>query len=178
MSEEIQCVRCLEPKPSSSYYTNRTGGREYRRKTCRECDNTARKLRGVYQPRTDHRREIERSGGKRRRRDPKFVAQHILMDSRKSDKLVGRENDLDKVWIDEVIKSGCSYCGEQEIRMTLDRIDNSLGHLKSNVRPACGRCNYLRRDMPFSAWLMIVPSVRVAREAGAFKTWNGFRAAS
>lgn len=57
--------------------------------------------------------------------------------------------------------------------MTMDRIDNSLGHLMSNVLPACIRCNYLRRDVPFEAWMVIVPSVKKAVEEGLFGTWTG-----
>jgi hypothetical protein len=57
--------------------------------------------------------------------------------------------------------------------MTLDRVDNSIGHIKSNVVPACTRCNYTRRDMPYEAWLLIAKSMRKAREAGMFDNWTG-----
>lgn len=56
--------------------------------------------------------------------------------------------------------------------MTLDRKDNALGHTPGNVVPACTRCNYVRRDMPEKAWLMLAPAMRVAREAGAFGDWT------
>jgi hypothetical protein len=57
--------------------------------------------------------------------------------------------------------------------MTLDRIDNFIGHVKTNVQPACIRCNYLRRDMPYEAWLIVAEGVRQARKAGAFADWVG-----
>lgn len=56
--------------------------------------------------------------------------------------------------------------------MSLDRIDNKVGHLKTNVVAACIRCNYFRRDMPFAAWKIIVPAMRKARKMGVLKGWN------
>ena len=57
---------------------------------------------------------------------------------------------------------------------SIDRINNDQGHVLDNVVPACARCNYLRRDMPHEAWLILVPAVRLARESGAFGDWDGF----
>ena len=105
--------------------------------------------------------------------NPSNVAAVIYKDSRKGDKKLGRDNDLDRVWIQTAIEGGCSYCGETELRMTLDRIDNTLGHVKTNVVPACIRCNYLRRDAPFEAWSYLLTGLREAREQGAFGSWDG-----
>lgn len=107
------------------------------------------------------------------RQDPAKVPNHILIDTRSCDKKAGRKNDLDLVFIREAIREGCSYCGETTLRMTLDRIDNTLGHLKSNVVSACIRCNYARRNMPHAAWLMLAPAMRAARLAGLFGEWTG-----
>jgi len=57
--------------------------------------------------------------------------------------------------------------------MTLDRINNSKGHLMNNVVPACRRCNTTRGDMPYKAWLFLVDGMRKARLANAFGNWNG-----
>jgi hypothetical protein len=57
--------------------------------------------------------------------------------------------------------------------MTLDRIDNKRGHSRANVVPACIRCNYARRDMPYAAWLCLAPGLRVALEQGLFGEWTG-----
>lgn len=108
-----------------------------------------------------------------KRKDPTKQAYLIYTDSRGTDTKKNRENDLDQNFIQETIKNGCSYCGETELRMTLDRIDNDLGHLKSNVIPACIRCNYTRKDMPYEAWLIVAPGMRAAREAGMFNEWTG-----
>lgn len=63
--------------------------------------------------------------------------------------------------------------GETQMRMTLDRIDNNLGHIVSNVLGACLRCNYMRRDMPFGAWQKIVPTIKQIRCDGLFGEWTG-----
>lgn len=96
----------------------------------------------------------------------------ILCDSRRSDKLRGLENDLDWQFIKNRISGGCEYCGDVVGKMTLDRIDNSIGHVRTNVVAACMRCNMFRRDMPFEAWLMLVPSLKEAREYGLLDGWN------
>jgi len=57
--------------------------------------------------------------------------------------------------------------------MTLDRVDNTCGHIQSNVVSACVRCNYMRRDMPYAAWLKLLPMIKQAREEGLFGTWTG-----
>ena len=80
--------------------------------------------------------------------------------------------DLDQEFIRTLISSGCRYCGETELKMTLDRIDNNAGHTKANVLPCCLRCNYIRGSMPFDAWMAIVPAIRKAREAGLFGLWR------
>jgi len=106
----------------------------------------------------------------RRRND---VAGTILNDSRKADRKRGRVNDLDLAFVQEAVAEACRYCGETTIRMTLDRIDNTLGHMKANVVPACERCNFARRDMPYAAWLLVAEALRKAREQGLFGRWTG-----
>lgn len=101
------------------------------------------------------------------------VARFILWEARRSDKLRGRVCDLTKEEVESLIAEGCRYCGESQLRMTLDRIDNSKGHTKSNVVPACIRCNYARRDMPYDAWLCLADGMRRARQLGLFQHWTG-----
>lgn len=60
----------------------------------------------------------------------------------------GLEFDLTVEWFIENIKDkSCIYCERSNIRMGCDRIDNSKGHLKSNVVPCCKECNITRSDM-------------------------------
>jgi len=176
-TEKIICKQCGTPKPENEFYTNRTAGKEYRKKVCSTCDNKKRGKRRVRS--YAHRcldplfKQKASAWQKKYRSDPKNVAALIYKDSRKGDKKLGRDNDLDRAWIKETIADGCSYCGETELRMTLDRMDNTKGHTKDNVRAACIRCNFIRRAMPFSAWLCIVNGMREAREQGAFGDWVG-----
>jgi hypothetical protein len=102
-----------------------------------------------------------------------YPERSILSDSKASDNKKSRQNDLDIEFVKALISLPCSYCGETKLRMTADRVDNSIGHLKSNVVPACIRCNYTRRDMPHEAWLFLVEGMRKAREAGLFNNWTG-----
>lgn len=107
------------------------------------------------------------------RRAGEEVHRWIWSDSRRSDRKRGLENDLTKEFIEKQIEKGCSYCGETEIRITLDRIDNRVGHIISNVVSACIRCNYVRGNMPHSAWILVAQGMKVAREQNAFDGWTG-----
>jgi hypothetical protein len=102
----------------------------------------------------------------------------ILVDSRAWDKKRGLENDLTVEWIASRIIHGCTYCGEMQIRMTLDRVDNDVGHTMANCVAACVRCNYVRRTMPYEAWLVVAEGMRAARCRGLFGTWAGIRLAA
>jgi hypothetical protein len=127
-------------------------------------------------------KDLEKKRAWQKRRDLKFsqmraagidVARFILREARRSDTLRGHACDLTKQEIEQLIARGCDYCGEKNLRMTLDRIDNSKGHARDNVVPACIRCNYARRNMPYEAWLCLVGGMRQAREQGLFKEWTG-----
>ena len=107
-----------------------------------------------------------------RRKKPTNRARYIKRDSQKSDERAGRFFDLTVAQVQEIIGKCCAYCGDSESLMTLDRIDNAIGHVLANVLPACARCNYFRRDMPFAAWQLIVPALREARELGLLGEWR------
>lgn len=100
------------------------------------------------------------------------IAKFIYWDCRKADRKKGLENDLTKDFIEEQISKSCQYCGDKELRMTLDRIDNSKGHTQDNVVPACLRCNYVRRDMPYEAWLEFAKTMKKIRKKGLFGNWT------
>lgn len=82
---------------------------------------------------------------------------------------------MTREFVEQVLASACSYCGEVRLLMTLDRRDSALGHIQSNVVPACIRCNLTKSNMPLAAWLVIAPAMRVAREQGLFAGWAGPR---
>jgi len=108
-----------------------------------------------------------------RRGDIYSDAYWVWIDCRQSDRKHNRQNDLDLAFVETETAKPCEYCGETTLRRGLDRKDNTQGHFRANVVVACARCNYFRRDMPYLAWLLIVPAMRQAREQGLFGHWEG-----
>lgn len=47
----------------------------------------------------------------------------------------------------EYLEQPCFYCGTEQVVRGLDRIDNTKGHYKDNVIPACRTCNRLRSNV-------------------------------
>jgi hypothetical protein len=136
------------------------------RSRCRQCRN--KRLREHYKAGYGQKKALKVKEVRSKR-----IAYTIVSDSRASDRRCFKENDIDELFVSNLIANGCVYCGDKDSRMSVDRIDNSIGHIKSNVTSSCLRCNYLRRDMPFQAWLCIAPSIREAREKGLFGKWEG-----
>ncbi len=153
------CRVCGKEKPLSSF--EKCGSARYRRRICYLC----------HASRSPE--EVDRRKAASRRRRRQYVHTVICQDSKKNDKRHGRVgNDLDRGFVAEIISGGCAYCGATTGRMTLDRIDNLLAHTKQNVKPACVRCNHIRNDMPFSAWMRLVPVIRELVNEGAFGDWR------
>ena len=52
--------------------------------------------------------------------------------------------DFDIDWmIDNIFNQKCVYCGDTK-RLGCDRINNDVGHIKTNVVPCCYECNVAR----------------------------------
>ena len=173
MDDIFICSKCNLPLPLGAFYVNRTNGHEYRRKTCRKCEDKMRKDRGFKTPEKNEKlKKRVNEAAKRWRIKPENRGSVIVTDARRSDIRNGFITDIDKEWVTKEISKGCSYCGETRLVMTLDRINNSLGHLKSNLVSACERCNYLRRDMPHEAWMALVPAIKKITLEGLFGNWT------
>jgi hypothetical protein len=175
MIEETRvCNHCGEEKPLSEMSKEKKNGKIYYRRRCHKCDS-ARKIKWQKEN-YDKYSESQAQVLKRRREQRSALEEshkYIYWDSRGSDKKKALDNDLTKEFIRDLIAEGCRYCGETNIRMTLDRIDNTIGHTQNNVIPCCIRCNIVKRDMPYEAWLMIAPAMREARKKGLFRGWTG-----
>lgn len=102
------------------------------------------------------------------------LARRLWYSTGRCDRGKGWTNDLSIGFIEETIANGCSYCLDTKSRMSLDRIDNTKPHLKSNVVPACLRCNVIRRDMPAEAWAKLIPGLREIVKEGLFGDWIGY----
>lgn len=168
MASTKRCTKCGVRKPVDRFApTGKTPGRL--RSVCRDCYNTATTRRRD----NPESRERIRLHSKEYRRRPEKRAIFIRQDSRQYDQRHGLLCTLTVPFIQKLISRPCTYCGEDQLMMTLDRIDNQKGHTEENVLPCCSRCNYLRGSMPYAAWKILVPALRRARRAGAFGSWLG-----
>lgn len=165
------CTHCRENLPIDKFHKRTVGGKEYLTTRCGRCKSKVATERGWSRFASQEVKDRSRAKQKKLRADGLDTEKFILYDSRQSDKRKGRPNDLTKEFIAEAIAPGCSYCGETELRMTLDRIDNDGGHTKDNVVPACYRCNHTRGNMPYEAWLYLTDGMRRARLSGSFGSW-------
>lgn len=43
-----------------------------------------------------------------------------------------------------IVALPCTYCGDSQDRIGVDRVDNSIGHIKTNLVPSCYSCNSVR----------------------------------
>jgi hypothetical protein len=149
------CNSCHLEKSIKDFSSGIVAGKLYLRTSCSKCENAKRTERLTRGGQTNARKVAwKRYEAKRKLRrlseSLDDVADWIWEDSRKSSKKRGIEHDLDLDTIRKIIANGCQYCDEIDLRMTLDRIDNSVGYIVSNIVPACIRCNYARGSMPFA----------------------------
>lgn len=175
------CTKCDISKNKDQFPIRKYRGNLRFRRTCRSCETQSRFVRATSDSMNGQKRkqretryiEQRRLYSQTRRTNPRLRANNIRTDSLKSDKRRGFDNDLTIDFINSLIANPCSYCGDDELMRTLDRIDNNIGHIQTNVVCACIRCNYMKRDMPHEAWIALVSAVRAARIAGLFKDWTG-----
>lgn len=70
----------------------------------------------------------------------------LLSNYRQADKKAGRENDLTKEFIVELMDQPCIYCGSTD-SVGADRLDNTEGHTVDNIVPSCPDCNRIRNNI-------------------------------
>jgi len=161
----MRICKCGTIETEENPFYNRTS-------CCPACYNAKKKASNkAYRSRPgikEHYNKRERDS----RKDPLYRASWIVKDSKKSDKRSGLENNLTVEEVNRIISNSCSYCGEDKLKITLDRKDNSIGHTINNVVPCCIRCNMIRRNMPYAAWTHIARAVREAREMSLFGNWT------
>lgn len=176
MENKKKCTKCLENKNINLFSSRMSGGKKRLRSICNQCKCKEEIQRRIKKFGTSNNPKHVKASQKKyslMRKNGEQTERWIWEDSRKSDKKKGLENNLTKDFIKNQIEKGCSYCGESSIRMTLDRIDNSKGHTEDNVVPACIRCNYVRRNMPYEAWVVVAKGMKEAREKNLFNDWTG-----
>lgn len=167
------CQTCKAMKELHEMESFSKSGKIYYRNSCRKCRSIISTRWKITHPQKYQEGQAKIMAERSRQRlNLEEQDKFIFWDSRGADRRNGLCNDITRELIRELISDGCRYCGEKNIRMTLDRIDNSKGHTKDNVVPACIRCNYIRRDMPYEAWVIIASKIREAREKGLFGEWT------
>ena len=176
-SSSKTCCECQTEKPIEDFYSKGTSkytGKTYFDSYCKPCAISKSSARGktrVYS--TEEKARKSRVSGewhKGRRSNKETRHLSLWEDYRKSDQKKGRINDLTKDQVKDLLSKSCFYCEETE-NMSIDRIDNDLGHLLSNVNPSCMRCNLVRGDMPYEAWLTVTEGMKKARTMGQFSNW-------
>lgn len=176
------CNSCLQEKPITSFQPvgKKKNGEATRRGRCSSCrrppgSHRAKVRRGS--PETRRLRQRVYNAQRRTTLSIRVLSRVIREDSLKADAKRGfpKNEVVSADAIETIIQQGCSYCGSScnEMRMTLDRLDNSRGHSEGNVVGACLRCNFIRRDMPIEAFLLLAPAIKEARMKGAFGDWVG-----
>lgn len=169
------CTYCEEAKSVESFYTKTSAGKKYLSSVCKQCDIkrvAERKKEIIKDPYERAKINLQaRNCYARGRRIDR--ATNIVRDSRKSDRKKKRQHDLTIGFVRELIRDGCLYCGANEgVLMTVDRIDNTIGHLQTNIVPACFECNLTRGTMPYAAWQLLAVGMRKARELGLLNGWK------
>jgi hypothetical protein len=105
--------------------------------------------------------------------DGRWSIYSVKSNTRASDARNGRDNDMDLDFVKEIMSKSCHYCRRFSSRRTIDRIDNFIGHIKTNVVPSCLRCNLVRGAMPYEAWMVVAEGIREADSLGLFNGWEG-----
>lgn len=167
---------CHGCKQHQVFRTRIVNEKRYLRTVCNKCENKKRyermkkcgltKSRIAIYKRYQQKMSYQRSNNIDR-------ARWIMVDSKQIATKKGLNHTLNKKMVERIIASGCKYCGEKKLKMTLDRINNSLGYTKNNIHCACIRCNYARRDMPYRAWLCLIRGMKTARLKNLFGDWTG-----
>jgi len=146
------CRICGEPKERDEFYHGLSKARAKPRFIrCTECKSCTNELSKRY-----------------KHTHPEVL---ILTYCRQRDKKRGLVCDLTKEIVKDLISKPCAYCGVAGDKMTLDRIDNHGGYTVDNVNQACLLCNTIKRDLPYPAWLLLVPGMREARTRGLLDAW-------
>lgn len=61
------------------------------------------------------------------------------------------ELDLDD--FKNLTTSRCHYCGDKDLQLGYDRIDNQQGYIKMNVVPCCWTCNHMKYKFSTEEWM-------------------------
>lgn len=141
------CHRCKEAFPATNEFFGKDKSRplglayeckpchKYRKSLTRD-DRTDR-----WSLMTDEQRVIAKARQKRYAKTDKGRAVFLRQAYKRIDAC-----DMTSKEVLDLIVMPCTHCGTTDIPRGLDRIDNNLPHIKSNVVPSCAPCNFARGD--------------------------------
>ena len=105
---------------------------------------------------------VERSSRKRLS-DEDRVKNSLIQEYKNSAKQRGLIYELSEKCLFTFVKSNCHYCGKPPNKSHrkcdtflyngLDRVDNSVGYIASNVVPCCYICNKMKGNLPVEVFL-------------------------
>lgn len=59
----------------------------------------------------------------------------------------------------KIVSTPCAYCGENEKRIGVDRIDNTKGYTLENSNPCCTTCNMMKKTMTISEFISHIKKI-------------------
>ncbi len=162
-----RCNGCGLDKPATTeFFFGKPSGKNGLASKCKACAADAQRRRRAADP--EHVRAIVRASQRRRSATAAGRAEGLLRNYRSIDSRKDRVCDLDAAWLAEhIVVPPCVYCGDEGEPRGADRVDNSIGHTKANVVPACMSCNLARgnRYTPEEMRLFIGPAIAAAKAA-------------
>lgn len=145
MNTTSTCTKCKLVLPID-FFSVKKSGAIYKR--CKDCTEKVMKSKS-RKPFKEYIKKYDAKNWERR----------LVITCRKIDSLKSHAFDVDIEWIRNQCKiqdNKCAHCKEvlsfdmvpgNRKKPSVDRIDNSLGHLKTNCLISCINCNLLRGDM-------------------------------
>ena len=142
-----RCYLCDQTFSATSEYfpkdKNRYLGLGYQCKSCAKIKSAEKEKRRLPRVLTNSQKAAKKEWQKEYLLDNWHYAR--LKAYAQYDKVKNYKHDLTPSWFSENIKcKPCIYCNRTNVRIGCDRINNSIGHVMSNVVPSCGDCNRTR----------------------------------
>lgn len=142
------CSCCkLEKELTSNNFCsdkNRKSGFSYRCKSCDSIKKDNRKER--YKKLSEEQKEIHRAKNREYTSKGLGRATALICAYRKVDRKKGQVCDLDRDFlVNNIFNKECIYCGSLD-NIGCDRVNNNVGHIKTNVVPCCRICNTTRMN--------------------------------
>jgi hypothetical protein len=172
-SEQRKCSICLIVKPliPDNFHKEKSRHLGYSY-NCKSCEKIRSKAKYLKNPRIFRYKEMTREEKDKKvldaleyRKKPLGRALSLISAYRKIDRKKGQEFNLTTEFlISNIFSKSCIYCGDTE-KLGCDRINNSIGHITTNVVPSCKYCNIARMDnFTFEEMLIIGLAIKKVKE--------------